>query len=139
MEIVLTSQPGDKQRLLAALEAFVRQHHLPAAVRQAADLALEEHLTNIARYAYEDPLVHQIMVRLDLSEGYLLVEVEDDGKPFNPLQMAEVDTSIPLDVKPVGGLGIHLIRHFMDDVKYRREGERNVLSMRKRLDAPPDL
>jgi anti-sigma regulatory factor (Ser/Thr protein kinase) len=139
VEIVLTSQPGDKQRLLIALETFVQEHHLPAAVRQAADLALEEHLTNITRYAYEDARPHEVVVRFELEEGCAVIEVEDDGKPFNPLQMPEVDTAVPLDSKPVGGLGIHLIRQFMDDVQYRREKDLNILTMRKRLGAPPEL
>ena len=66
MEIVLRNQPAQKQRLLSALEVFARQQNLSAAVRHAAEVALEEHLTNIMNYAYEDALPHQIRVRLGL-------------------------------------------------------------------------
>ncbi len=133
MEIVLTNQPGQRQTLLTALETFTREHHLAAPVRRAADLALEEHLTNILSYAFDDLRWHEIRVRFDLEQDYLAIEVEDDGKPFNPLTIAEVNTALPLEERPVGGLGIHLIRKFMDEVQYRREGDKNILRLRKRL------
>jgi anti-sigma regulatory factor (Ser/Thr protein kinase) len=119
--------------LVAQLEAFAQERKLPPAVLQAADLALEEHLTNVMSYAYEDKRNHQILVRLEVDAGVLLVEVQDDGRPFNPLNRPEVDTSLPLDKKPIGGLGVHLIRHFMDHVEYRREGDKNIFRMRKQL------
>jgi anti-sigma regulatory factor (Ser/Thr protein kinase) len=132
VEIVLTNEPRDRQRLVSALKTFAREQHLPDAVRHAADLALEEHLTNIVRYGYGDARPHEILVRFEIEADLLMIQVEDDGKPFNPLQRPEVDTSVPLEKKPIGGLGIHLIRQFMDQVQYRREGEKNVLTMRKR-------
>jgi anti-sigma regulatory factor (Ser/Thr protein kinase) len=135
LEIVLTNRPGEKPRLLKALEAFAAEHRLPAKVFQAADLALEEHVTNVLHYAYADTALHKICVRLSCDELALLVEVEDDGRAFNPLDQPRVDTSVPLEQRPVGGLGIHLMRQFMDTLDYRREGGRNILRMTKRLEA----
>jgi anti-sigma regulatory factor (Ser/Thr protein kinase) len=133
LQVVLKNQSGEKHKLLAALQDFARANRLPATVLQAADLALEELVTNVMEYAYDDARTHEILIRLDIDQGSLLIEVEDDGKPFNPLLNPEIDTSIPLDEKPIGGLGIHLIRRFMDEVNYRREAGKNILSMRKRL------
>jgi len=59
--------------------------------------------------------------------------VEDDGKPFDPLQAPPPDLSLPLERRPIGGLGIHLIRNLMDEVSYARVGGRNVLKMVKHL------
>ena len=115
------------------MDSFAEANNLPPQVRQAADLALEEHLTNIINYGYEDTQPHQVSVRFALEEGFLVVEVEDNGKPFNPLEAPEVDTSLPLEQKPIGGLGLHLIRKFMDDLQYRRDANKNILRMRKRL------
>ena len=131
MELILKNKPEEKRRLLQALEDFARQHQLPPAVVQAADLALEEHLTNVMAYAYEDAAPHEILVRLTIESGRMQIEVEDDGRPFNPLTRPPVDTSAPLEERPIGGLGIHLIRRFMDEVDYRREAGRNILRMRK--------
>ena len=135
MEIVLTNRPEEKPRLLRALEAFATEHRLPAKVLQAADLALEEHVTNVWHYAYADAALHEIRVRLSCDERALLVEVEDDGRAFNSLDVPPVDTSVSLEQRPVGGLGIHLMRQFMDTLDYRREGGRNILRMTKRLAA----
>lgn len=133
MEIVLKNQPVEKQRLLKALEAFAADHHLPDKAVQAADLALEEHLTNVLNYAYADTAIHEIRVRFTCDERWFQIEVEDDGRVFNPLDQPQVDTSVPLEQRPVGGLGIHLMRQFMDGLDYRRENGRNILRMTKRL------
>ena len=133
MEVRLTNKPEDRPRLVAQLQAFAQEQKLPPAVLQATDLSLEEHLTNVMSYGYEDKRSHEILVRLEVNAGELLIEVEDDGRPFDPLNRPAVDTSLPLDRKPIGGLGVHLIRHFMDHVDYRREGNKNIFRMRKRV------
>jgi anti-sigma regulatory factor (Ser/Thr protein kinase) len=92
---------------------------------------------NLISYGYPDARPHRVSVQLTLEDGFLVVEIEDDGKPFNPLEAPEADTSLPLDQKPIGGLGIHLIRHFMDDLQYRRAADKNILRLRKRLQSAP--
>ena len=133
MQILLKNKPEDRRKLLEALEGFAREQQLPGRALQAADLALEEHLTNVMSYAYEDELTHDILVRCSVEKGVLVIEVEDDGKPFDPLLKPEVDINMPLEQRPIGGLGIHLMRRFMDEVDYRREAGKNCLVMRKRL------
>jgi len=133
VEVRLTNKPEDRPLLVARLQAFAQEQKLPPAVLQATDLSLEEHLTNVISYAYEDKRCHEILVRMEVNAGELLVEVEDDGRPFNPLNRPAVDTSLPLDQKPIGGLGVYLIRRFMEQVDYRREGNKNIFRMRKRV------
>ena len=132
LEIELKNQPGQKQKVVEALERFGREHHLRATVVNAIDLALEEHLTNLMSYGFPDGREHVIRVRLMLTSE-VVVEVEDDALPFNPLQAPEPDTSVSLEQRPVGGLGIHLIRRFMDRVEYETQDRRNVLRMWKGL------
>ncbi len=115
-----------------ALERFAREHRLPKEVVNAADLALEEHLTNLISYGFEDNQAHEIKVRFSVGAD-LILEVEDDGRAFNPLKWPEPDTSLPLERRPIGGLGIHLMRRFMDDLEYHSEGGKNRLCMRKHL------
>ena len=135
MEIILKNRPEEKRKLLTALEDFVCAHQLPPLVVQAADLALEEHLTNVMKYAYDDRREHEIVVRLQANASDVVIEVEDDGRPFDPTQAPQVDTSLPLEQKPIGGLGIHLIRRSMDEMRYQRHANRNLLRMIKRLPA----
>ncbi len=133
MELILHNRPEEKQRLLPALEDFARRHQLGRAAFQAADLALEEHVTNVMAYAYEDTAPHLIRILLTIENERMQIEVEDDGRPYNPLSRPPVDTTVPLEEKPIGGLGIHLIRSLMDEVDYRREAGKNILRMRKRV------
>jgi anti-sigma regulatory factor (Ser/Thr protein kinase) len=136
LEIILKNRPEEKRRLLTALEDFVCERRMPLTAVQAADLALEEHLTNVMNYAFEDGREHKILVRLEANGTELVIEVEDDGKPFDPTQVPKVDTSLPMEQRPIGGLGIHLIRGCMDEMRYERRGDLNVLRMVKRLPVP---
>jgi anti-sigma regulatory factor (Ser/Thr protein kinase) len=99
-------------------------------------LALEEHLANIVAHGGDPGPAGTITVRFALEPEALRVEIEDDARPFNPLDAPEVDTALPLEEKPVGGLGILLIRKSVDELEYGRAGNRNVLVMKNRLTAP---
>jgi len=69
---------------------------------------------------------------MEHSHTDFVVEVSDNGKPFNPLDHPEPDLNQPLEERPIGGLGIHLIRKFVDQLAYRRDAGRNILTLRKR-------
>ena len=96
-------------------------------------LALEEHLANIIAHGGDSALSGRITVRFALEPAALRVEIEDDAGPFNPLAAPAVDTSLPLEQKPLGGLGILLIQKSVDELEYWRAGNRNVLVMKNRL------
>jgi anti-sigma regulatory factor (Ser/Thr protein kinase) len=72
-------------------------------------------------------------VYLGLESGSVVLAVEDDGVPFNPLQAQEVDIGTPPEERRVGGLGIHIVRNVMNELKYTRQDGRNRLVMRKRF------
>ena len=108
-----------------------------SAVEQAFDdrkiglirLAVEEALVNIFKYAYPDA-VGDVVLRclLDDRERFI-IEIEDSGAPFNVLTVSEPILAVPLSERKIGGLGIHLIRQFTDDVEYRRDGGKNLLRL----------
>ena len=132
LNISLRNDPAELTRLAGILEEFGRQHRIAPRDLLAVDLSLHEHLTNIIHYGYDDAKPREIQIRLRLGDRLLHLEVEDDARPFNPLERPPVDTTVPLDQKPLGGLGIHIIRRSMDELEYRRDGGRNILTMRKR-------
>ena len=135
VQLILKSHPRERRELLTVLATFAAEHHLPPSAVNAADLALEEHLTNVINYGYDGPDSHDILVRLALVNQDFIVEVVDDGKAFNPLNRPAVDVSKPLADRAIGGLGIHLIKQFMDAVDYSRQSGKNTLRMTKRLSA----
>lgn len=115
------------------VEEFIRIHQLPPAVQQALDLSLVEWVTNIVSHGYEDSREHWISIRLSLPPGAVRVDVEDDGREFNPLNLPPAETSLPLEERPIGGLGVFMIRKLMDTITYRREDGRNIVTMTKQL------
>jgi serine/threonine-protein kinase RsbW len=129
LQITLTGEPAERRRLIQALEDFCGENGIARDVHHAADLALEEHITNILSHGG----ARQVVVRCEVDAGFLMVEVEDDGRSFDPSTAPPVNTGIPLEEKPVGGLGIHLMREFMDEISYARGAATNVLRMKKRL------
>jgi anti-sigma regulatory factor (Ser/Thr protein kinase) len=128
----LANRLEEIERLAGIVEAFGAQHGLPAAVLFQLNVALDEILTNVISYGYEDDGAHQVVVRMALDGDWLRVEVEDDGRPFDPLQVPEPDLAAGIDRPGNGGLGMHFVRSMMDEVAYRREDARNIFSMAKR-------
>ncbi|MDZ7620578.1 MAG: ATP-binding protein, partial [Patescibacteria group bacterium] len=96
-------------------------------------LALEEWTVNVISYAFPEGGEHAIELRLWRMPGQVRIQIEDDGEPFDPTARAEPDTTLPLEHRPIGGLGIHFIRKTMNTVSYRREGGRNVVTLTKDL------
>jgi anti-sigma regulatory factor (Ser/Thr protein kinase) len=124
---------GEKARLLAAFEQFARENRLPEEMRKAADLALEEALTNVITYGFADSKPHIVAIDFVVRGGEFVIEIRDDGTAFDPTKHPAPDLNVPADKRKIGGLGIHMIRTSMDAVEYQRAGGRNILRMRKRI------
>ena len=123
-------------RLAGELETFGAQARLAPAVIFAVNLALEEVITNAISYGFEDADEHLIEVELCMAERGVVVTVQDDGRPFDPLGAPEVDVTAPLEARTIGGLGVRLLRTLTDDITYTRADGKNVLVFEKRIDPP---
>ncbi len=133
----LGRSPEELGPLTVRAEALVDGLGLGEDVRFAVALALEEVVVNVQRYAWDDGAEHQLEVRLRGEAGRSIeIEVRDDGRAFDPLSVAAPDLDAPIDERQVGGLGVHLVRKLMDDVRYRREDGQNVLYLCKRAGDP---
>ena len=94
-------------------------------------LTSEEALVNIINYAYPDKHGN-IEITYEVKEDMrFVVEIIDWGIPFDPLSLPKPDVEAPLEKRRVGGLGIYLIRTIMDEVSYRRDQDRNILTLTK--------
>lgn len=121
------------ERLNKLIRQFGELHEVPSRALYAVNLALDELVTNVVLYGFDDPGSHAVTVRLSSEQGELVACVEDDGKAFNPLELPPPDLNATLAQRDLGGLGIHLVRSLMDDVTYAREDGKNVLTIRKRF------
>lgn len=120
-------------RLGDVLEEFGGNNNLPPSLTNSVNLALDELITNTISYGYADKAEHEIKLYLKVDDNMFIASLEDDGKPFNPLERPEVDTSLSLEEKSIGGLGIHLVKKLMDEVDYKYINNKNVLTIKKKI------
>ena len=117
---------------MALFRNFVRSGavaaEVPADELEKLDLVLEEILVNIARYAYPAGNGAAEVAFAPDGPGKLYVEISDWGNDFNPLDVEPPDFSRGLAERPIGGLGVFLVRSLVSNIAYRREEDRNVLS-----------
>jgi serine phosphatase RsbU (regulator of sigma subunit)/anti-sigma regulatory factor (Ser/Thr protein kinase) len=93
------------------------------------DLCAGELLANIVSYAYSDRARHEIDLRARVNERTVTLEIADDGRPFDPVAWQAPAAAALLAEAPIGGLGLRLVRQFVDESRYARRGDRNVLSV----------
>ena len=117
---------------MTAFREFVRRGAIATGIAdnqlEVLDLVLEEILINIARYAYEPAKGSVEVAYWEEGHGKLRVEIGDSGRVFNPLEADPPDLSRGLADRPIGGLGVFLVRSMVDSIDYRREDDRNILS-----------
>ena len=123
---------------LDCVQAFVDdrldQLDCPMETRVQIQIAVEELFVNIARYAYA-PEQGETVVRCvtEHEPKAVTIEFRDRGKPFDPLAKADADVTLSADERPIGGLGIYMVKTSMDDVRYACENGENVLTIYKKI------
>ncbi len=114
---------------LEFISAFAREKSFGSQRISQIQLALEEALVNVFNYAYPDRAGEvQITCRLDPRDR-MEIEIVDWGIPFNVLCVPEPDLTARIEERSIGGLGVHFLRVLLDEVRYRREGEKNILTL----------
>lgn len=105
----------------------------PEEILNKIDLAVEEIYVNISHYAYKDK-TGDALINCSFEGNTLEVQFIDSGIKFNPLEKADPDITAPLEERDIGGLGIFLTKKFMDSVDYEYKDNKNVLTIKKRID-----
>ena len=96
-------------------------------------VAIEEAVVNVMNYAYPAGTQGKVKIEATANDERLKFTISDSGTPFDPTAQAEADITLPANKRSIGGLGIHIVRQTMDTVDYERTGDRNVLTLRKKL------
>ncbi|QGY43170.1 ATP-binding protein [Maribellus comscasis] len=131
--IKISNQIDELNRVTAFVEDLAEQWKLPPSLTMHLNLALEEILSNIIFYAYNDSLEHIIDIDFNLTGNKLSIQIIDEGKAFNPLETKRPDTQAPLDEREPGGLGIFLVKQLMDNLYYKRDNTQNILTLEKNI------
>jgi anti-sigma regulatory factor (Ser/Thr protein kinase) len=95
-------------------------------------VAVEEIFVNIASYAYMAD-EGSITIAVSVENDRFIVEFTDNGTPYNPLSKSDPDIMLSADEREIGGLGIFMVKEFMDDIRYRYENGKNILTLKKNI------
>ena len=129
----LLNNTDEMVRLARAVDQFGQAEQWSEQMSYHIKLALEEVVMNVISYAYDDDATHEFEVRLCSNSEGVVIDVIDDGGPFDPLREAAApDVEATLEVRNIGGLGVFFVKTLMDHVEYRRENDHNRLTLTKR-------
>ena len=132
--LVVPASSDELDRVQAFVDERLDRLDCPMKTRVQIQIAVEELFVNIARYAYV-PEQGETVVRCvtELEPKAVTIELRDHGKPFDPLAKADADVTLSADERPIGGLGIYMVKTSMDDVRYIYENGENVLTIYKKI------
>ena len=97
------------------------------------NLAIEEAVTNVVMYAYPEGEVGNVVIIANFTEGMLIFTISDKGIPFDPTSKTDADVTLNVEERPIGGLGIFLVKNLMDFVGYERKNGYNILTLKKKI------
>ena len=129
LSLTLSNRMEEVPRLVERLDLFGQEAQLPDDVVFRLTVALDEVVTNIVRHAFDSQGGHDILLGITVDERFVTAVVEDDGPPFDLRTVAPADIDAPIEFRPIGGLGVHLVRSLTHALEYRREGARNIVTL----------
>jgi serine/threonine-protein kinase RsbW len=126
--IVLTNSLSEIERLSQFVDRVTSERSLTPDDNANLNLLLDEIVSNVIRHGFEDPADHRIFVSLAITGRTATIEVNDDGRAFNPVEAPPPNFEAPLEER-IGGLGIHIVRSIAQAIDYRRSNGHNVLTV----------
>ncbi len=132
IRLTLDSSLSELDRLSEVLDKVKEEWRLTDKFILQLNLVLDELFTNVVSYGYEVESKQQIIFTLTLHHDEIQITMCDSGKPFDPTIPEDPDMEVPLDEKQIGGLGIFLARQYTDKLDYRREENKNRVTLTKK-------
>ena len=138
-ELTIEATPENIDTVVEFVDSKLEEFGCDMNEQMAIDVAIDELFTNIASYAYS-PEVGLATVRVDLKEDTMSVEITfiDQGKKFDPLAKEDPDTTLDIEDRPIGGMGILIVKKSMDSVDYEYKDGKNILTIRKKIKKNPE-
>lgn len=115
--------------LLEEVETWVDQQELSPAVANAVVLTVEELAANIIHHAEKNDRIIQIILTMDIVGNKIQLIIKDNAAPFNPLSVPLPDTTTDAEGRPIGGLGIFIVKQLMNEITYAYSGKQNILTL----------
>jgi anti-sigma regulatory factor (Ser/Thr protein kinase) len=133
LSVVVVNQRREVARLARLVDQFGEECGLSEDATASINLMLDEVVSNVIKYGFSDALEHEIYVSVVLEDDFVTLEIADDGRPFNPLEAPQPNLDVPIEDRPIGGLGIFIVKSTADALDYCRENGRNIMTMKKRI------
>ncbi len=135
LAVTITNDVAELERLAELVDEFVEKSRLPEKLSFNLNVCLDELITNIISYGYDDDRQHEIQVTFSYDGREFVTEIVDDANEYDPFTQApEPDLDLDVDDRPIGGLGVFLVKEFMDSTDYRHEDGRNTTTLRKTIE-----
>ena len=129
LQMSVPARVSELQGLASRVEEFGDAHGLPDPKVFGINLALDELITNVVMHGFGGVKDPEIRVRLRIEAGKLVLIMEDDGRPFDPTQDSKPDLTSAVAERPIGGLGLHLVKNFADRLSYEFVDGRNRVTV----------
>jgi len=136
LDLRLDSSLSEIARLAEAVDVFCASHGLSEHTAFQFNLCFDELLTNAILHGFGGAPGHGIYVHLTLTGNWLQGGIVEDSPAYDPWQRGEPDTSVSLEDREIGGLGVHIVRTMMEKVRYARVDGENRITFGKCPDAP---
>jgi len=131
--LTLKNDVSELDKVLTAVAGLCARHSIPPDVEYDLNLALDEIVTNVIRYAYPPGGERQFTVQINVDGQDFVAHIEDDGQEFDLTAYPPPNLDVPLEERKEGGLGIFLVRQIMNSVEYQRVNGKNIVTLRKKL------
>ena len=132
-KLILPNDVQEVPQLAAFVDEVCEAAGMDMPTMMKMNLAIEEAVVNVMNYAYPSGTQGEVRIEAKSHDGYVEFVISDDGTPFDPTEVKEADTTLSAEDRSIGGLGIFLVKHYMDKVKYKYVDNQNVLTLRKNL------
>ncbi len=129
--ITLTNDVQEVPRLNVFVDEVCEDMGCDMETTMRMNLAIEEAVVNVIDYAYPSGTVGSVDINVTVYDNHMEFVISDSGTPFDPTKKEDVDISLPVEERRIGGLGIHLVRQLMDKINYERKDGRNILTLIK--------
>ena len=134
LQLSIPARLSDVHELASRVEEFGDAHGVPDPKVYVINLALDELITNVVMHGFGGVRDPEIRIRLRLERHALVLIVEDNGQPFDPTEDSRPDVTSSLTARPVGGLGLHLVKKFADSLSYEFTDGWNRVTLEHRLE-----
>jgi len=130
--LTILNKIEELNNVVAFLEVLEEEWGISPAHTTSINLVLEEALTNVIFYAFEKGVESEILIDLKMEGALTTIIITDEGRPYDPTQKNDPDINLSAEDRPIGGLGIFLIKQIMDEISYERIGSKNQFTMLKK-------